>query len=182
MEGMSQPNPYVPATNFASDERDNAGGRSTVRCDRIDAEFDAIALTTDGIRGSLALIQRDDGKLLDGLVEYWNLSASAKAALLATKWTARGLWATATAYAVSDMVDVSGTSYICAIAHTSGVFATDYAAGKWQIFVTAASGAGVTFTATATIASTNVQAAVVEVDTNARAGYLPFLSAFFGGF
>lgn len=45
----------------------------------------------------------------------------------------RGAWATATAYAVKDMV-VEGTSiYVCAIAHTSGVFATDAAAGKWAV-------------------------------------------------
>lgn len=178
---MAQATPYIPQTNFAADERDNAGGRSTVRCDRVDAEFDAIALTTDQLRGNLALIQRDDGKLLDGLVEYWNLSASAKAALLATKWTARGLWGTLTDYAVSDMVDVSGSSYVCAIAHTSGVFATDYAAGKWQIFVAGSNAGSVTFTPTTTILSTNLQTAVVEVDTNARAGYLPSLSSFYGG-
>lgn len=177
-----QPTPYTPANNFADDERNNAGGRSTVRTDRLDAEFEAIEATVDDLCDNLALIQRDDGKLLDGLVEPYNLSASTKAYVLATKWNARGLWATATDYAVNDMVDVSGASYICATAHTSGVFATDYAAGKWQIFVTANNAASQAFEATPTISSLNTQAAVEEVDTKLRAASMPALSAFYGGF
>lgn len=176
-----QATPYTPATNFADDERNNAGGRSTVRTDRLDAELAAIETTTDDLRTNLALVQRDDGKLLDGLVEPYNLSASTKAYVLATKWNARGLWATATAYAVNDMVDVSGASYICATAHTSGVFATDYAAGKWQIFVTANNAAAQQFTATSTISSLNTQAAVEELDTKLRAISTPVLAALFGG-
>lgn len=177
-----QPTPYTPVTNFADDERSNAGGRSTVRTDRVDAELDAISLSVNETITNLGLIQRDDGKLNDGLVEYYNLSASARAALMATKWTARGLWTTATVYAVNDMVEVAGASYICAIAHTSGVFATDAAAGKWQIFVTANSAGGQAFTPTTTILATNTQAAVEEVDTRLRAASLPTLSAFYGGF
>lgn len=177
-----QPTPYTPANNFADDERNNAGGRSTVRTDRLDTELEAIETTTDGLCANLALIQRDDGKLLDSLVEPYNLSASTKAYVLATKWTARGLWATATDYAVNDMVDVSGASYICATAHTSGVFATDYDAGKWQIFVTANNASAQAFTPTATIAALNTQAAIEEVDTELRASANPALSAFYGGF
>jgi len=178
---MAQPTPYAPTSNFAEDERSNAGGRSTVRTDRVDAEFEAIETTTSEILTNLAIIQRDDGKLADGLVEYYNLSAAARAALQATKWTSRGLWATATAYVVNDMVDVNGSAYICAIAHTSGVFAADYAAGKWQIFVTANSAGGQAFTPTATIVATNTQAAIEEVDTKLRAASLPVLSALYGG-
>jgi hypothetical protein len=179
---MTQPTPYVPAVNFADDERNNAGGRSTVRADRLDAELEAIEATTDGVLACLAAIQRDDGKLLDSLVEYYNLSAACKAALLGTKWSARGLWATATAYVVNDMVDVNGAAYICAVAHTSGVFATDYAAGNWQIFVTSNSAAGQSFTPTTTVTSTNTQAAIEEVDTKMRANSQPANSALFGGF
>lgn len=176
-----QPTPYTPANNFADDERNNAGGRSTVRTDRLDDELGAIETTTDGLCTNLALIQRDDGKLLDGLVEPYNLSASTKAYVLATKWTARGLWSTATSYVVNDMVDVAGASYICASDHTSGVFATDYAAGLWQIFVTANNASAQAFTPTSTISASNTQAAVEEVDSKMRAASMPPLSAFYGG-
>jgi hypothetical protein len=176
---MSQPPAYSPSTDFSEDEADNTGGRSTVRTDRVDAELAAIAASISGIRTNLALIQRDDGDLIDALVELHNLSASCRAALV-TNWVARGLWATSTAYAVGDMVDVTGSSYVCAVAHTSGVFATDYAAGKWQIFVTASTAGGVSFTPTTTVTSATAQAAIEEVDTKLRAASLPVLSALYG--
>ena len=45
----------------------------------------------------------------------------------------RGVWVTATSYAVNDFV-VNGNQYaICLITHTSGTFATDLAAGKWAV-------------------------------------------------
>lgn len=45
----------------------------------------------------------------------------------------RGAWATATAYSATDRdwVTEGGQAYIAAVTHTSGVFATDFAAGRW---------------------------------------------------
>jgi hypothetical protein len=43
----------------------------------------------------------------------------------------RSTWATATAYAVGDVVTQSGQRYACCTAHTSGTFSTDLAATKW---------------------------------------------------
>ncbi len=40
-------------------------------------------------------------------------------------------WATATSYAENEIVLESNLRYICKVAHTSGVFATDLAAGYW---------------------------------------------------
>jgi hypothetical protein len=40
-------------------------------------------------------------------------------------------WMTNTAYAVDARVTHSALTYRCLVAHTSGVFATDLAAGKW---------------------------------------------------
>jgi hypothetical protein len=179
---MAQPPAYSPATDFSNDESVNIGGRSTVRTDRLDAELDALELTIAAIRTNLSLLQRDDGKLRDALVQYYNLSASCKAAVLATKWNAMGLWETATVYAVSDMVDKDGAAYICAEAHTAGTFATDYAAGKWQIFTAASTAGGTSFTPTSTIPDANVQDAIETVDANARAASLPVLAALYGAF
>ena len=44
-----------------------------------------------------------------------------------------GQWLTATAYQVGDVVQQTGSAYICVVAHTSGVFATDLAAFRWQL-------------------------------------------------
>lgn len=41
-------------------------------------------------------------------------------------------WATSTSYAVDDLVYTADECYLCLVAHTSGTFATDLAAGKWE--------------------------------------------------
>jgi hypothetical protein len=179
---MTQPTAYTPVTNFADDERNNSGGRSTVRTDKVDAEFASVAVSLNKAIANLGLIQRDDGKLKDALIESYNFSAAAKAFFLATKWNARGLWAGAKVYAVNDLVDVSGAAYVCATAHTSGVFATDYAAGKWQIFTSSSSAAALSFSPTSTIAATDVQSAIAETDTENRALSNPVLASLYGAF
>lgn len=42
-------------------------------------------------------------------------------------------WLTATGYSVGDQVTESSIKYICLVAHTSGTFATDLAAGNWEV-------------------------------------------------
>ena len=51
----------------------------------------------------------------------------ARVTLLATP----AAWATGTAYVLGNHVAQGGVNYYCAIAHTSGTFATDLAAGDW---------------------------------------------------
>lgn len=46
----------------------------------------------------------------------------------------QGAWVTATAYMTGDLVRQAGSSYICLIAHTSGVFSTDLIASRWDVF------------------------------------------------
>jgi hypothetical protein len=54
-----------------------------------------------------------------------------------------GPWLTATAYVVGALAEESGNTYICVVAHTSGTFATDLAAVKWELFASrGATGAG----------------------------------------
>lgn len=62
-------------------------------------------------------------------------------AIYIPEWT--GDWATSTSYDLNDLVQQSGNSYICIVAHTSGTFATDLSAGYWELFAAkGASGAG----------------------------------------
>ena len=58
---------------------------------------------------------------------YWSLMAGGQ--------DYKGAWATSTAYKVDDVVTRGGSTYICLIANTSGTFATDLAASKWESFV-----------------------------------------------
>lgn len=55
----------------------------------------------------------------------------------------RGAWGTTTAYATQQVVAQSGTYYRCIVAHTSGTFATDLAAAKWEVFDYATLGTGI---------------------------------------
>lgn len=124
---MSQPTAYAPSHAFVADSAivPNFPGQ------QLDVELVAVKATTDQIRANLALIQRDDGALVNGTVTYDSLSAS-----LQTNGIAPALpWATATAYAVGNAVVQGSSLYRCLISHTSGVFATDLAAVKWLFIV-----------------------------------------------
>lgn len=132
---MPQPANYTPTTNFAADEAAAIAGRSTVRTARVDLEFANIETTVDALCANIALLQRDDGALHDAIVTTESLAPTVKTLFGAGGITPRGAWVTATAYAVRDVVETLAplVSYICVVAHVSGVFAADRAAGKWMV-------------------------------------------------
>jgi len=61
---------------------------------------------------------------------------------------AHGDWETSHAYDIGDLVSSDGSDaapyYVCIVAHTSGTFATDLAAGKWILTIWTATAAGLT--------------------------------------
>jgi hypothetical protein len=66
---------------------------------------------------------------------YWQVLA-AKGDTGPAAWTPPAAWTTATAYTVgppASVVTQNGSTYVCIVSHTSGTFATDLAAGKWQL-------------------------------------------------
>lgn len=94
-------------------------------------------LSMDGAgAGGGELIYIREGSAAGGWSDPIDVNGPAGPPGLIGNW--RGAWTTATAYAVNDAVQQGGSSYIAVSAHTSGVFATDLAAGKWQL--TAAAG------------------------------------------
>ncbi len=164
---MAQPTPFGRSADYSDDAANSAGGRTTIDPTKLDAEFDAVETTLDGVLTNLALIQRDDGKIRDGKVELHTLSAQVKALIAAAGATIQGDWVTATSYAVNDVVTESDATYICATAHTSGVFATDLAADKWVMLMFAPSAlaaSGVSSTPAGSLAASNVQDALDELD------------------
>lgn len=128
-------NVYTRVGDFSDDEASNKGGRSTVDTAQLDAELDAVKSVLDDARTKLAAIQRDDLKLNDDVLLGHEFSAAALSLLGGVLSTGtlvfRGEWATATAYAVRDVVSVTGTgAFICVTAHTApGAFA---ASPNWQ--------------------------------------------------
>ncbi|MES3016215.1 MAG: hypothetical protein V4721_00490 [Bacteroidota bacterium] len=133
---MSQPTPYNKTTDFT--EYAAAHTASPYPPALIDGEFNNIEISLDGILTNLALLQRDDGQLKNGLVTLDSLSSAVTTFLQGSDsaWVLKGAWLTTTAYAVYDVVVSSSNTYVCATAHTSGTFATDLAAGKWILIAT----------------------------------------------
>jgi hypothetical protein len=162
---MAQPTLYERLTRFYQDEQDSVAGRSTVRTQKLDDELDNIETSIAEIIYNLSLLQRDD-ELLGNAIVHPDSFTTASLALIASTWTPRGLWVTATAYVVGDVVENASISYVCATAHTSGTFATDKAAGKWVILGNATGTLDadmVNFTPYGPISATDVQAALQEL-------------------
>jgi hypothetical protein len=127
----SPPVKYVRQANYTdfttAHPTDQQSGTS------LDADFGAVLTSNNQIIDRLAQIQRADGALANLCVTPDSFSA-ASLALMAGTGVPRGGWVTATAYVAKDLVSQGGLTYICVTAHTSGVFATDLAAGKWLLF------------------------------------------------
>ncbi|MDB4261331.1 hypothetical protein N9878_00550 [bacterium] len=67
--------------------------------------------------------------------KYLGFDSTGAVSLDTTIGNYRSSWLTSTAYVVNDVVSTGSpaSSYICLVAHTSGTFATDLAAAKWQL-------------------------------------------------
>lgn len=129
---MSQPTPFVRAFNFAQYAQQNPSAPYAPA--GLDTELDHVQTTCQQMLANLALIQRDDGGLANGIVTVNTLDQATKNLMGA--WNPRGVWvASGTSYAVRDMVTPTGgtVTYVCAIAHSSSsTFAADLALGRWQ--------------------------------------------------
>ncbi|MCX7604919.1 MAG: hypothetical protein N2036_12655 [Bryobacteraceae bacterium] len=126
---MPQPPPYNRSTDFTSLSTPLAPAAGS----NLVAELEAIEATLAAVRNNLALIQRDDGKLNNATVAPESLTAQTRA-LISAGWRLRGAWQTGTAYDVADVVRFGGVGYVCLVAHTSGTFSADEAAGRWLTF------------------------------------------------
>jgi hypothetical protein len=167
---MSAPTAYARLKNFTDYAISHP--EAPFNASDLDAELNALLLTLQGVLANRVLIQRDDGAIKNDAVHPDSLSTATllliEAAGSATGLASlvRGLWVTATAYTIGQIVQNSTSSYICAVAHTSGTFNTDKAAGKWIILgETAASGASaISFSPAGNIVAITIQAAIEELD------------------
>jgi hypothetical protein len=169
---MSAPTAYARQKNFTDYAISHP--EAPFNASDLDAELNALLITLQGVLANRVLIQRDDGALKNDSVHPDSLS-TATLLLIEAAGDAegladlvRGLWVTATAYTPGQIVQNLTSSYICAIAHTSGTFDTDYVAGKWIILgETFASGAsGISFSPAGNIVAITIQAAIEELDAD----------------
>jgi hypothetical protein len=136
---MTQPTPYDQAFDFSDYTTSNPS--DPIPGIRIDTELTALTLTTDEILANLVFLQNDDTSLKNASVHKDAFDADALA-LMGGSWTPQGSWVTSTAYAVSDVVETNGSSYVCSTAHTSGTFSTDDSSGYWTIVANPGLGSG----------------------------------------
>lgn len=90
----------------------------------------------------------------------------------------KGEWVTARAYVLNDLTRYNGATYIVKIAHTSGTFSVDQAAGKLEVFAEkGSSGAGTGDMLTTNNLSdlTNKPQAIVNLGINATAAELNYV-------
>lgn len=160
---MTLPTAYVRTYDFSNFAASNPS--TPPPGSQLDAEFDAIRVTLDEVLTNVAYVVRDDGKLKNLVVTPDTLSSSTLALLTASAGTPRGAWVTATDYALKDLVKQSGVLYLCLVAHTAGTFLTDLAAGKWGV-MSGGAASDIAFTPTGSTSSTDVQAAIEEVQTD----------------
>lgn len=165
---MTQPLVYVRQYNFTDWSTNHPGEQQPGVS--LDAEFNSIKITTDQVRANMALLQRDDGRQANGSVHKDAFDSTALALIAGstgTGWNPKGSWLTGTAYARLDMVANGTTTYVCITGHTSGVFATDLAAGLWLAvaYTPTYTAAQISFTPFNNLVATNVQAALAEIDT-----------------
>ncbi len=180
---MAQAPTYTRTSSFAQDEANNVGGRATVRTDRVDAELDNVSASINALTANAALIQRDDGALRDLIVTPESLSAMTAAMFGGSDFEPRGTWVTGAFYAAKDLVEDSGVIYVCLVSHTAAaLFATDRAAGKWQLFPGGQTASAIVFTPTATVAGPSVQDAIEQIDSSLRSLALADYAFNYGGF
>lgn len=98
------------------------------RGDKVDAEFDAVALALAATKTALAQIRRTDGQLKNLSVGLDQLKPEI---VLGTPTD----WTTATEYERKDVVWRNSVLYVCNTDHTSGTFATDLAAAYWTAYL-----------------------------------------------
>lgn len=152
------PTPYTPSYDF--EDFQAANPNTPLPGDKVDAEFAAINTAMDTTQSRLAEIQNSDGTLKNASVGTEQLQSDVVIGVRAAT-----NWATATVYSKYWAVYQSNNVYVCLVAHTSGTFATDLAAAKWQLvlnlgqYVDAASSSATAAASSASSASSSASSA-----------------------
>lgn len=121
---MTQPTPYRRGYDFS-----DAGGAQPPG-GPLDNELDALARTTRDTLRNLALIQRDDTALRNGIVGIDALDSRVLGLISGGTFSIAGAWATATSYPAGAFLTDDGAIYLVMEAHTSTSIVDDLAAGR----------------------------------------------------
>lgn len=182
---MPQPTAYVKSQDFSEYQAGNTG--APFNGANLDDQLVKIQTNLTGINNNLAIIQRDDGAMRNQIVNPETLSPAVLALFLAGAVTISATdasWVTATVYPAGRIVVNGTTAYLCAVAHTSGTFATDLAAVKWAVL----GNSSPTFPATSIdvaaghdLAAGNLQVVLLAMIAATRGGAESYNASYFGG-
>jgi hypothetical protein len=134
---MAAPTPYNRLYSFTDFQTVNPS--RPLPGTELDAELNAVKLTSDQTRTNLNMIQRDDGALANQVVSPESLSAGTLALIAQAEYRPRGEWVGLTEYAVGDVVEYNLATYLALVDHTSlAAFPDDLAAGRWLLIANGA--------------------------------------------
>lgn len=158
---MAYPTAYELSYDFTAFQ---SGSPTTpLPADKIEIEYNNIATTTDELITAVTAITNSDGSVKNASIGNAQLKSE-----LTIGVNAATTWLTATAYVVHDTVYQGNNVYRCLVAHTSGTFATDLAAGKWSLvldfntYLAAASSSASSASASASTATTQATTATTQ--------------------
>lgn len=128
---------YERIYDFSDYQADNPS--DPLPATQVDAEFDALKVALDSTQQFVSGVIDAEGGLAVAIVGPEQLDSAALALIGSGAFNViAGDWTAATAYAVGDLVRydagaATDGTYVCAVAHTAGTFATDLAANKWTL-------------------------------------------------
>lgn len=169
---MAYPTAYNRSYSFTDYQTSNPS--NPLPGNQVDSELNNVEQTLDLLLAFVALIQKSDGTLKNDSVGVDQLKAEVSFGLNSVSD-----WQSGTDYAANAGVWVNGVKlYRCIVPHTSTVFATDLAAGRWSLLVDFSG--PVTAAATSETNAGNSATAAAASATSAAASYDNFDDRYLG--
>lgn len=132
---MPFPSPPEISTSYTAVEQ--ALGDGTLPGQELDVDLAAIRASVTAVIEFVKGITRSDGRLANGIVTQEALGAA-----LIIGFDPPSVWAAGVAYTTRSIVFEGTRIYLCLAAHTSSVFATDLASGRWSLLADLAPAGG----------------------------------------
>ena len=160
---MPHANLYTPTAGFSDDANRNTPGRSGVNATSLDNELLRVSESINLIINNQKLMQRDDGRLKDTVVEVHTLSR--EVLMLLGNYRQRGAWSGQTSYTSGDVVTHDGLMYVCKNSHVSE--STFIESPNWLQFGFAGSADAAQAAAQATSAATKAANSAASAQSSA---------------
>lgn len=126
---LAQPVRFSVSYSFSGFQVDNP--TTPLPADQVETAFGNVRRTTDQIIDNLAILQRDDGFMKNGVVHPLALRADT-AFIMGAKWVPQGDWASGFNYQVGHVVKQDAHLHVCVIPHMAATWVLDNSRGYWM--------------------------------------------------